>query len=40
MIKKNLFLVPESGHETGKYFNKFSKFHKVPKMGMSDKNAL
>ena len=44
MIKRNLeqsrrFLEPESGYAAVKYFNKFSKFFKLPKMNVSNKNA-
>ena len=39
MIKRNLFLVPESGHATVKYFNKCLKFRKFLKMDVFHKNA-
>ena len=39
MVKKTLFLVPEPGHATVKYFNKFSKFHRFLEMDVSHKNA-
>ena len=40
MIKRSritLFLVPEAGDATVKYFNKFSKFYKFIKMDVSHK---
>ena len=39
MIKRNLILVPKSGQATVKYFNKFPKFFKFPKMDVSHKIA-
>ena len=38
-IKETLFLVPETGQATVKYFDKFLKFQKFLKMDMSHKNA-
>ena len=40
MIKKTLFLVPESSHAAVKYFNKFFKFHGFLKMDVSPKKML
>ena len=39
-MKETLFLIPDPGHITVKYFNKFLKCHKFLKMNVSHKNHL